>query len=179
MNLLASPREISFKRTVLSPLLFAVSLIFPITALSDNGIPIVNIESSSQERAESPGLSGRAGKYTYAFFSPPVSLNIRKGEWIKYYFPAKNKLKSMTVFNASIAKASFWKGYNRIKSATLFFSDGSIQDLVFPDVREPVNFDLKYKNTHWVKLRIKEIYSGQFENQRPSTLEVYFYHGRY
>ncbi len=86
-----------------------------------------------------------------------------KGEWIKLEFERERKLHHLGIipgyfkYNDNVGEV--WFKNNRIKEATLIFSDSSTKKIDLVDMKQ-MQFVTIDKKTRYVKLRIDDVYPG-------------------
>ena len=84
------------------------------------------------------------------------------GEWIKLDLNTNNHYESLEIRNGYGLSKDLWKKNNRVKKATLEFSNGKKEDITLKDKMDWQRFVLKkpVDGVTWVKLTIKDVYKG-------------------
>ena len=83
------------------------------------------------------------------------------GEWIKLTFTESKKINKIGVIPGYAKTDRIFKANNRVKSATLIFSNGDTQVVAFEDQPEMQYFTITSgKKTAYVKLVINSVYKG-------------------
>jgi len=99
------------------------------------------------------------GKKTTAWFEGSPGDGI--GEWMKITFSESKKMKKIGLIAGYPKTAKLFKQNNRIKAATLIFSNGDTQVLNFKDKKEMQYFDIASDSkTSYVKIVVNSVYRG-------------------
>lgn len=94
-----------------------------------------------------------------------------KGQWVQLFFPANVVLDSICISNGEGAGSNF-KKFNRVKDASLIYSDRSQQNIVLADNGSMQKFQPSKKITNSLSFVIDSVYSGT-DNQTAAISEFY------
>ncbi len=83
------------------------------------------------------------------------------GEWLQMVLPLPQTLHNLTVVNGCRRLGEKYILNNRVKAATLTFSDGSTQDVVLKDSHKPQVVKIRPVRTRSVRLTIRTVYRGK------------------
>jgi hypothetical protein len=96
------------------------------------------------------------------------------GEWTEISFDDPVQINSLTLTNGYAKSEEVFKNNNRIKDATLVFSDGSKQPVLLKDTMEPQKINVNRKS-RTVRLIIDSVYKGiKFDDTCLSGIDVDF-----
>ncbi len=104
----------------------------------------------------------------------PVGKNSQIGQWAELSFDDPVQIKSLTLINGYAKNNVTFKNNNRIKTATLKFSDGSKIKITLKDNMKPQKIRVNRKS-RVVRLIINEVYEGiKYDDTCLSGLDVDF-----
>lgn len=89
----------------------------------------------------------------------PVGKNSQIGQWVELSFDAPVQISSLTLTNGFAKNDVTFNNNNRIKTATLIFSDGGKTKISLKDTMKPQTIKVN-KRSRTVKLIIDEVYKG-------------------
>ncbi|NNE98769.1 MAG: hypothetical protein HKN25_07085 [Pyrinomonadaceae bacterium] len=96
------------------------------------------------------------------------------GQWIAFDFEKEVNLKQIVIEPGYFKTLEIWEKNNRLKSATVKFSDNSTRRFEFQDVMEEQKLDVGGKKTKSVMITIKSVYRGKTDSLDTLISEVSF-----
>jgi serine/threonine protein kinase len=146
--------------------------------------PASSVSSQSAERPLSINVSASSTRATY-YPNYIIDQNLRTawdegvdgpgiGEWIRCDFDREVSLNSIRIYPGYFKSPAIWAKNNRVKAATISFSNGSSVQVNFPDLMQPHDVSTGGVHTSWVKLVIEDIYSGANDNLDTPISEMKF-----
>lgn len=104
----------------------------------------------------------------------PESQKSGIGEWIELSFDDAVQINSLVLTNGYAKSEEAFKNNNRIKNATLVFSDGSKQAVLLKDTMEPQKISIN-RNSRTVRLIIDSVYKGtKYDDTCLSEMDINF-----
>lgn len=158
--------------------LFALKMIFYNKEGDYANLPIIYASKVSSAKLEAPRLYSAKNlidddpSTTWV----PVGKNSQIGEWVEISFDEPVQINSLTLTNGFARNDVTFKNNNRIKTATLEFSDGSKLKITLEDTMKPQIIKVN-KRSRKVKLIIDEVYKGvKYDDTCLSGIEIDFKH---
>jgi len=104
----------------------------------------------------------------------PVSNKSGIGEWVEFSFDDPMQVNSLLITNGYAKSTESFIRNNRIKTATLEFSDGSKSTVTLQDTSKPQTITIR-KKTRTIRLIIDEVYKGtMYDDTCLSDMELEF-----
>jgi hypothetical protein len=104
----------------------------------------------------------------------PVGKDGGIGEWVEISFDDPVSINAITLINGYAKSDIAFSNNNRVKKATLEFSDGSRKEIFLQDTAKPQTFRIG-KKTITIRLYIDEIYKGaKYDDTCLSGIEIDF-----
>lgn len=158
--------------------LFALKMIFYNKEGDYANLPTIYASKVSSAKLEAPRLYSAKNlidddpSTTWV----PVGKNSQIGEWVEISFDEPVQINSLTLTNGFARNDVTFKNNNRIKTATLEFSDGSKLKITLEDTMNPQIIKVN-KRSRKVKLIIDEVYKGvKYDDTCLSGIEIDFKH---
>jgi tetratricopeptide (TPR) repeat protein len=96
------------------------------------------------------------------------------GQWIEFSFDDPMPVNTLIIVNGYAKSNETFKNNNRVKSATIVFSDGSKQKISLQDTMEPQEIKI-VKITQKIRISINEVYKGiKYDDTCLSEINVQF-----
>ncbi len=97
-----------------------------------------------------------------------------RDQWIAFDFNEEVTLKKIVIEPGYFKTDELWQKNNRLASATIKFSDGTIKSVKFPDDMKEQIIDTDNIKTKSVMLTIKDVYEGRTDSEDTLISEVSF-----
>jgi len=96
------------------------------------------------------------------------------GQWIAFDFEKEVNLKQIVIEPGYFKTNEIWEKNNRLKAATVKFSDNSTRRFEFRDAMEEQKLDVGNVKTKSVMISIKSVYTGKTDSRDTLISEVSF-----
>lgn len=104
----------------------------------------------------------------------PVSSKSGIGEWVEFSFDDPMKVDNLKIINGYVKSDIAFSNNNRVKTATLEFSDGSKKTILLKDTSKTQIIQIG-KKTKTIRLTISEVYKGKvYDDTCLSDIDIQF-----